>query len=142
MDGWKPAVLFQGEDELQESPGMSNQLFILYDYQENGYMNNEFYPTPIKDSDRHEISYKLDIREHSRSHVENIIIKGNSKTKEYVITREIPIESGDIYSRDKIINGLRNLMNLRYFSNVVPEPQPGSEEKRVSILNMSLSQKH
>ena len=103
-------------------------------YQENGYMNNEFYPTPIKDSDRHEISYKLDIREHSRSHVENIIIKGNSKTKEYVITREIPIESGDIYSRDKIINGLRNLMNLRYFSNVVPEPQPGSEENLVDLV--------
>ena len=38
VDGWKPAVLFQGEDEIQESPGMSNQLFILYDYQENGYI--------------------------------------------------------------------------------------------------------
>ena len=103
-------------------------------YYENGYMSNEFYPTPVKDADRHEISYDLVIREKARSHIENIIIKGNTKTKEYVISREIPIESGDIFSRDKIINGLRNLMNLRYFSNVVPEPQQGSEENLVDLV--------
>ncbi|MCR4579837.1 MAG: outer membrane protein assembly factor BamA [Treponema sp.] len=103
-------------------------------YYENGYMSNEFYPSPVKDADRHEISYDLVIREHSRSHIENIIIKGNSKTKEYVIRREIPIESGDIYSRDKIVNGLRNLMNLQYFSNVLPEYQAGSEENLVDLV--------
>lgn len=103
-------------------------------YYENGYMANEFYPSPVKDADRHEISYDLVIREHARSHIENIIIKGNSKTKEYVIRREIPIESGDIYSRDKIVNGLRNLMNLRYFSNVLPEYQSGSEENLVDLV--------
>ena len=103
-------------------------------YHENGYMSNEFYPVPVKDSERHEISYDLTIREHARSHVENIIIKGNTKTKEYVIKREIPIEPGDTYSNDKIINGLRNLMNLRYFSNIVPEAQQGSEENLVDLI--------
>lgn len=107
---------------------------IVNIYYENGYMSNEFYPSPVKDTDRHEISYDLVIREHSRSHIENIIIKGNTKTKEYVIRREIPIESGDIYSRDKIVNGLRNLMNLRYFSNVLPEYQAGSEENLVDLV--------
>lgn len=103
-------------------------------YYENGYMSNEFYPVPVKDSDRHEISYDLTIREHARSHVENIIIKGNTKTKEYVITREIPLTAGDVYSKDKIENGLRSLMNLRYFSNIVPEAQPGSEENLVDLI--------
>ena len=78
-------------------------------------MTNEFYPVPVKDVDRHEISYDLTVREHSRSHVENIIIKGNTKTKDFVIKREIPIKSGDTFSNDKIINGLRNLVNLRYW---------------------------
>ena len=67
---------------------------IITVYYENGYMTNEYYPVPVKDSDRHEISYDLTIQEHSRSHVENVIIKGNSKTKEYVIKREIPIQPG------------------------------------------------
>jgi len=103
-------------------------------YYENGYMSNEFYPVPVKDVDRHEISYDLTIREHSRSHVENIIIKGNSKTKEFVIKREIPITPGDTFSNDKILNGMRNLMNLRYFSNVVPEVQSGTESNLVDLV--------
>lgn len=103
-------------------------------YYENGYMSNEFYPVPVKDTDRHEISYDLTIREHERSHIENVIIKGNNKTKEYVIKREIPIVPGDIYSKDKIENGLRNLMNLRYFSNVIPEAQQGSEANLVDLI--------
>ncbi len=103
-------------------------------YYENGYMSNEFYPVPVKDSDRHEISYDLTIREHERSHIENVIIKGNTKTKDYVITREVPIAPGDVYSKDKIENGIRNLMNLRYFSNVIPEVQQGSEEKLVDLI--------
>lgn len=103
-------------------------------YYENGYMSNEFYPVSKKDADRHEISYELAVREHARSHIENIIVKGNTKTKEKVILREIPIEAGDIFSRDKVINGLRNLMNLQYFSSVIPEPQPGSEENLVDLV--------
>ncbi len=103
-------------------------------YSENGYMTNEFYSVPVKDTDRHEISYDITIKEHSRSHIENIIIKGNSKTKEYVIRREIPIQPGDTFSNDKIINGLRNLMNLRYFSSIVPEAQQGTEENLVDLV--------
>ena len=103
-------------------------------YYENGYMTNEYYPVPVKDIDRHEISYDLTIVEHSRSHIENIIIKGNSKTKEYVIKREIPIQPGDTFSNDKIINGMRNLMNLRYFSNIIPDAQPGTEDNLYDLV--------
>ena len=103
-------------------------------YYESGYMSNGFYPVPEKDSDRKEIAYTLVVEERARSHVENIIVKGNNKTKDYVITREIPVESGDVFSRDKVISGLRNLYNLQYFSNIVPDVQQGSEENLVDLV--------
>ena len=103
-------------------------------YYESGYMSNGFYPVPEKDSDRKEISYTLVVEERARSHIENIIVKGNNKTKDYVITREIPIEPGDVFSRYKVISGLRNLYNLQYFSNVVPDVQQGSEENLVDLV--------
>ena len=103
-------------------------------YYESGYMSNGFYPVPSKDTDRKEISYNLVVDERARSHVENVIVKGNLKTKDYVITREIPIESGDVFSRDKVISGLRNLYNLQYFSNVLPDVQQGSEENLVDLV--------
>lgn len=103
-------------------------------YNENGYMFNEYYPMPKKDVDRHEISFDLMIEEKTRSHIENVIIKGNTKTKEYVIRREIPIQPGDIYSREKVIAGYRNLMNTQFFSNAMPEQAQGSEQNLVDLI--------
>ena len=82
-------------------------------YYENGYTSNMFYPEQKKDADLRVVSYVLHIEERPRSHIENIIIKGNEKTKDYVIRREIPIDEGDIFSNAKITSGLRNLYNLQ-----------------------------
>ena len=103
-------------------------------YMDNGYMSVEIVPIPKKDAEHHVISYELRITENNRSHVENIIIKGNNKTKEFVIKREIPIQEGDVFSRDKIFSAYRNLMNLQYFGNVIPEPQQGSEKDLVDVV--------
>lgn len=118
-------------NEVKFEEGLSNMSGLYYDY---GYMMADFIPTPVKDVDRHEIGYDIAITENKRSHVENIIIKGNTKTKDYVIRREIPVEPGDVFTRDKLINGIRNLYNLQYFSNVLPEPQAGSEENLVDLV--------
>jgi outer membrane protein insertion porin family len=103
-------------------------------YYENGYTSNRFQPVPHKDSDNKVISYEFQIQESVRSHVESIVIKGNNRTKEEVIRREIPIETGDIFSKAKITTGLRNLYNLQYFSAVVPDVVPGSEENLVNLV--------
>ena len=103
-------------------------------YAENGYMTNQYAPAVNKDVERRTISVSLSIVERPRSHIENIIIKGNTKTKDYVIRREIPLEPGDVFSRDKVMQGIRNLYNLQYFSSVVPEPMPGSENNLVDLV--------
>lgn len=103
-------------------------------YYENGYMTNEFIPTVNKDSERHTIGYNLRVVEKARAHIENIVIKGNTKTKEEVILREIPLKPGDVFSRKKIMNGVRNLYNTQYFSSIVPEPASGSEENLVDLV--------
>jgi len=38
-----------------------------------------------------------------------------------VILREIPLEPGDVFSKAKVMEGLRNLYNLQYFSAITPE---------------------
>lgn len=103
-------------------------------YYENGYTSNRFQPVPEKDAEKKTISYQFMIMENVRSHVEEIVIKGNTKTKEHVIRREIPIEAGDIFSKAKVTTGLRNQYNLQYFSAVVPDVVPGSEENLVDLV--------
>jgi len=107
---------------------------IVNAYYESGYMTNGYYPVPQKDVDRKEISYNLVIEEKARGHVENVLVKGNNKTKDYVILREIPIESGDVFSREKVISGMRNLYSMQYFSNIVPDVVQGSEENLYDLV--------
>lgn len=103
-------------------------------YYENGYMSNDFRPEINKDGERHTVAYVLTITERSRAHIENIIVKGNTKTKDYVIKREIPLKPGDVFNRDKVMQGLRNLYNTQYFSAITPEPVAGSEADLVNLV--------
>lgn len=103
-------------------------------YYENGYTSNQFTPTVHKDTDTKVISYDLGIVENPRSHIEDIVIKGNTRTKEYVIRREVTFAEGDIFSKAKLQSSMRNLYNLQYFSAVVPEFLPGSEDNLVDIV--------
>jgi len=103
-------------------------------YMENGYTYNQFASTIEKNTDDKVISYVISIYENSRSHIEEIVIRGNNKTKEYVIRREIPIESGDVYSNEKLYTAMRNLYNLQYFSSIQPEVSPGSENNLIDVV--------
>ncbi|MCR5699752.1 MAG: outer membrane protein assembly factor BamA [Treponemataceae bacterium] len=118
-------------NELKFQEGLGALLDLYY---ENGYTFNTFVPKMNADPVKKEVSYTLQIVEKERSHIENIIVKGNEKTKDYVIIREIPLESGDIFSKSKLTSGLRNLNNLQYFSSVYPQIVPGSEENLVDLI--------
>ena len=103
-------------------------------YYENGYTSNGFTPSINKNPVDKTVVCTLNIVERDRSHVESIIVRGNAKTKEYVISREIPLEAGDVFSKTKLTAGLRNLYNLQYFSSVVPDVQAGSESNLLNIV--------
>ncbi|ULQ59845.1 outer membrane protein assembly factor BamA [Brucepastera parasyntrophica] len=103
-------------------------------YFENGYTSNYVNIQDRRDVDRRTVSYVITIIEQDRSHIENIIIRGNTKTKDKVITRELMFEPGDIFSRSKLLDSIRNLYNLRFFSMVIPDFVPGSEENLIDVV--------
>ncbi|MCX7025627.1 MAG: outer membrane protein assembly factor BamA [Spirochaetes bacterium] len=102
-------------------------------YYENGYIFNRIVMKSKRDEERKAVSYLISIEEHDRSHIENILLKGNDKTKDFVIMRELPLEVGDVFSKAKIMEGLRNLYNLQYFSAIIPEMVPGSAENLMDL---------
>ena len=103
-------------------------------YFENGYTSNYIAKAMQRDSATKKVSFVITIVERSRSHIENIIIRGNTKTKDFVIRRELLFEQGDVFSKSKFTNSLRNLFNLRYFSTIVPDVQPGSEQDLIDVI--------
>ena len=103
-------------------------------YFENGYIFNSITRTPDKNYRSLVLSYKVSIIERSRAYIENIIITGNNKTKSHVILREIPLEPGDVFSKTKVMDAMRNLYNLQYFSMIVPDTLQGSAENLMDLV--------
>ncbi|MDR1867426.1 MAG: outer membrane protein assembly factor BamA [Treponema sp.] len=109
---------------------------IASKYYEGGYISTDFTRNENRDASRGIISYSIGIneRDQGRAHIENIIIRGNTRVKEAVILREIPLEPGEVFSQTKLINGLRNLYNLQYFSNIIPDSQQGSTDNLLDLI--------
>ncbi len=103
-------------------------------YYENGYIFNTIAREEIKNSDEGTIGYHIMIVERSRAYIESITVVGNEKTKDEVILREFDLEPGDVFSRTKVMDGLRNLYNLQFFSIIVPETPEGSVDNLMNLV--------
>jgi len=75
------------------------------------------------------IDVLFDITENNIVKVRKIIIKGNEKTNESVIRREVDIYPGDVFNRTKFINVRTKIMLLNFFENVIPDIVPISEDE-------------
>lgn len=70
----------------------------------------------------------------SEGRLEKIVIEGNDKTKEKVITREMTIEPGDLFNFDNAKKSLQDIYNLGYFEDVSMRLDPGNEEDSVVLV--------
>ena len=103
-------------------------------YTDNGYIYNMFHREEIRNESEKTISFHVTIKELDKAHIENIIIQGNQKTKNYVIMRELPFEVGDIFSVEKIRQGVLNLHNLQYFAAIDVKPVTGSATGLMDLI--------
>jgi len=103
-------------------------------YYKNGYIFNAFTYEEVRSESSREVAYIVTIVERDRAHIEKIIIRGNDKTKSYVIRREIPLEEGEVFSKAKIVEGMRNLHNLQFFDAVEPQPYPGETDGLMNLI--------
>lgn len=73
--------------------------------------------------------------------IEDIVIKGNKKTKDYVITRELRIKKGQAFNRFLAQRSLERLYNLGYFEDVNVRLLPGQKDHQVIVEIDVLEQK-
>jgi outer membrane protein insertion porin family len=129
------ALVVQQKDQVINAKRLQSDFQRIADlYYENGYIYNSISQNETRDEEAGSISFKMVIVERGRAHIENIIIRGNVKTKDEVIRREIPLEPGDIFSKSKVIDGLRNLYNLQFFSAVTPDTPRGSADNLMDLV--------
>ena len=105
-----------------------------------GYAFAVVRPAGDRNFDAHTVSVVFNIDEGPRTYIERINIKGNTRTRDYVIRREFDISEGDAYNRALVDRAERRLKNLDFFKSVKITTEPGSSSDRV-ILVVDLEEK-
>lgn len=78
------------------------------------------------------VTYLVD--QGDRAYVERIEIRGNTRTRDYVIRREFDISEGDAFNQEVISRAKRRLEALGYFTTVNIGTSAGSAPDRVVIV--------
>ena len=78
------------------------------------------------------VTYAIDEGPHT--YIQRIEIRGNTRTRDYVIRREFDISEGDAFDQVLIQKAKKRLEDLDYFSSVNITTAPGSEPDQVILI--------
>ena len=73
--------------------------------------------------------------------LEGVTVKGNEKTKSYVITREIKLKTGEAFNVKDARRSMQKVYNLGYFEDVNMKLNPGREPNAVVLETSVIEQK-
>src|SRR3982075_331208 len=105
-----------------------------------GYAFAVVRPRGDRNFEQHTVSIVFSVDEGPRTYIERINIRGNTRTRDYVIRREFDLSEGDAYNRALVDRAERRLKNLDFFKSVKIVTEPGSSSDRV-ILIVDLEEK-
>jgi outer membrane protein insertion porin family len=105
-----------------------------------GYAFAVVHPRGDRNFEAHTVTITFAIDEGPRTYIERINIRGNTRTRDYVIRREFDLSEGDAYNRALVDRAERRLKNLDFFKSVKITTEPGSSSDRV-ILVVELEEK-
>ncbi len=106
--------------EFQQTQAMVGNV-----YRNEGYLWSQLTPSYRYRADSVDVIF--DIVEGNPAIVRKINITGNDKTRELVIRRELTIYPGQKYSQGLMERSVREVRQLNYFDNVVPDIAPNND---------------
>jgi outer membrane protein insertion porin family len=110
---------------------------ITVELARRGYPFGNVRPRGDRDPQTRTIGVTYVVDEGTRAYIERINIIGNTRTRDYVIRRELDINEGDPYNRALLDRAERRIKNLNFFKDVKITSEPGSAPDRV-VVNINL----
>ncbi len=117
---------------LDQRLNMSQQgLDISTLYMDDGYLFFRVEPVEVL-IENDSIDLEIRISEGEQARINKVTVKGNTKTSDHVVLRELRTKPGQLFSRSDITRSLRELSQIGYFNpealgvNPVPNPNTGT----------------
>ncbi|HEY1747249.1 MAG TPA: outer membrane protein assembly factor BamA [Xanthobacteraceae bacterium] len=105
----------------------------------HGYPFATVRPRGDRNPQTRSVSVLFVVDEGVRAYIERINIRGNTRTRDYVIRREFDISEGDPYNRALVDRAERRIKNLNFFKSVKITNEPGSAPDRV-VINVDVEE--
>ncbi|MBT3621365.1 MAG: outer membrane protein assembly factor BamA [Flavobacteriales bacterium] len=106
-------------------------------YLDDGYLFFNATPVEVAANNRN-IDLEIRIYEGKQARVNKVMIKGNTKTNDHVIMREIRTRPGDLFKRSDIMRSQRELSQMAFFDpeafDVKVEPDPARNEVDITYV--------
>ena len=129
-----PALTLTGNSAYSSKKMRDDITMIRSYYGSRGYADAQVSPD-IRDAGPNRVSITYHVTEGARFRVGRVNIAGNTKTKDKVIRREIPLKPGDMFNSVELETTKARLENLQYFSEVQTTGSPGGSGYRdVNVL--------
>ncbi|MCX2697034.1 MULTISPECIES: outer membrane protein assembly factor BamA [Ochrobactrum] len=100
----------------------------------SGYAFAKVEPRGDRDFENNTISLVYSVDQGPRAYVERIEIRGNDKTRDYVIRREFDMNEGDAFNQVMVQRAKRRLEALDFFQTVNVSTAPGAEPDQVILI--------
>lgn len=105
----------------------------------SGYPFAQVRPRAQRDYAGRTISITYYVEEGQRVYVERINVRGNDRTRDYVVRREFDMGEGDAYSKALVSKAERRLNRLGFFKSVKVNTEAGSAPDRV-VVNVDVEE--
>ena len=99
-----------------------------------GYAFAQVTPRGDRNFENRSISVVYTVDEGSRVYIERIEIRGNTRTRDYVIRREFDISEGDAFNQVLVQRAKRRLERLDFFETVEVSTAPGAQPDQVILV--------
>jgi len=103
-------------------------------YGARGYIRTRVAPRLLLDPETALATVTYDIKEGVFSTIRDVAIRGNSRTKDKVIRREISVNPGDVYDEVRVRRSENRLRNLNYFSYVGSYPEETATTNEYDVV--------
>ncbi|NGN40012.1 outer membrane protein assembly factor BamA [Mesorhizobium sp. CGMCC 1.15528] len=107
---------------------------VTEDVAGKGYAFAQVTPRGDRNFENHTISVVYTVDQGAKTYVERIEIRGNSRTRDYVIRREFDVSEGDAFNQVLIQRAKKRLEALNYFETVEISTAPGAEPDQVVLV--------
>ncbi|TDK38737.1 outer membrane protein assembly factor BamA [Rhizobium deserti] len=99
-----------------------------------GYPFARVTPRGDRNFENHTVGVSYLVDQGERAYVERIEVRGNTRTRDYVIRREFDFSEGDAFNQGMITRAKRRLEALGYFTSVNISTSQGSAPDRIVVV--------